>query len=259
MDEKLKAILANIQSLVDQATQLSGGAQSTATDEGPVSNEVTPDDVEKIMKLLKGMGGANEGGEKIVEKEAFEGKETPAEEKQEAGVKKSAVKKSDEGTHANDKAEAVVDDQGEVNDENIREVAKAIAGMLSKSKGTTVKKSTVVEKSMVTDSRISQEIAAIKAENQELRKSIEVLIDGFGLKTTVEKANEVKPSNEVRKSEMVDLAAVKKSIVDEVRGMMGSNDSNLGWGMDVMTNHDTSIRKSLNDAMAKLAPGIKNN
>ena len=122
MDEKLKTILANIQSLVDQANQLSSGEAGEASQE---AGEEEGYDVEKIMKMLKDMG-AGKGEDKTVEKGEDEGS---AEDKKED----EEVKKSDKGTHANDKAQAIIDDQGEVNEENIQEVAKAIINMAKKS------------------------------------------------------------------------------------------------------------------------------
>lgn len=243
MDEKLKAILANIESLLEEAKQMGGGETETAE---TTPAEVSDGDVEKIMKILKEMGSdGRDGDDSSVKKE----KETAEEAKREE--EEGEVKKSDEGTHANDSAEDVVDDQGEVQDKNIAEVAKAIASYM-KAKGSSSK---IVRKS-VTDPVSAKALADLRAENQEIRKSLETLLEGFGLAKQVTAASKVEKAQTATPAvKYVDISEVKKSILDEIKGT-GSREQavNTGWGMDVMQPSGQSVRKSMADALHSFVP-----
>lgn len=242
MDEKLKTILANIESLVSQAKQMSGGEQGQegTVEEAQDDNSVTSDEVEKIMKLLKDMNAPEQGGDAI--KKADGEDEGSAEDKKED---EKEVAKSDEGTHGDDKAQAIIDDQGEVNEKNISEVAKAIANVLKTQRASKVQKSSV-------DATVVKVLEGLAAENREIKKTMETLLDGFGLTKTVKEANAVKKAQDVKKPD-VDLNALKKSIMDDLKTETGVGKAkNTGWGMDTMQTGGSSVRKSIGEAISSL-------
>lgn len=237
MDEKLKAILANIESLVSQAKQMSGGTEAPEAQDMENEQTVTAEDVEKILKTL-GMGAPEKGGEAIKKAENEDSTEDETEDAAE-------VKKSDEGTHANDSAEQIIGDQGEVNEKNIKEVAKAVAKIM---KAQSVKKSTTVEPS------VQKTLQTLADENRELRKSMEILLEGFGIANTVKQSTEVKKFQEVQKQE-VDVNQLKKSLVDELKvSMKTEQPTGTGWGMDTMNTQPNTVRKSIGDALRSNMP-----
>ena len=243
MDEKLKAILANIQSLIDQAKQMSGVEKAAGGPEGD-DGHTEPDgdegldglDIEKVLKVLKEMAIDPQGSVKKTDGEPDEDDKV----NKAAEPDEDDVKKSDEGTHANDKATAVIDDQGEVNEKNIQEVAKAVMKAIQQKKAM---------KSV--NPAVQKSLDTLSAENRELRKSMEMLLEGFGIAKTIKDTAIAKAQTSAKPTE--DMNAVRKSLVDEIKSAMTpQTPASTGWGMDTMNQGNSSIRKSLADGISSL-------
>jgi hypothetical protein len=141
MDPELATILNNIKSLAEQATQM--GAVSGNS----VEDELSPEMASKILKFMKDDGEKTEdmidddlleAAKSIVAKKA--NKDAVMAKAQKAvDQTKNVETTSDEGSTATDGAEVRIEDQTEVNEDNIDEVAKTIAKALMMKKA--VKKS----------------------------------------------------------------------------------------------------------------------
>ena len=243
MDEKLKTILANIQSLVDQANQLSGVEKAHEEPDGDEGVAGGGDgdggemNVEEIMKILKGLNlkGAAD---------AVAGEKKPVE-KNDDKDEDDKVEKSDEGTHGDDSAEDIIEDQGEVNLKNIQEVAKAVAKIYKSQKS--------AAKSV--DPSVKKSLDNLASENRELKKSLELLLEGFGIAKTIKESTEVKKSQDAAKKPE-DLSTIKKAIAEEVVSLMKpeQKQNGVGWGMDTMNSGSSSVRKSISDGISNLVP-----
>lgn len=194
MDE-MAEIVSDIESLLMQLKQISGGAaQAPAEGDKPEINEAM---INKIMAAMK--------------QEEEEGKEEPGEDPEK-------VAKSDEGPNANDTAEERVNEQGDVNEKNINEVAKAIAKILAqKPVNNPVKKSAGVNPMI----QVAKALESIAARVGEQDKAISGILAGLGVSEQVLKA--APTNNTVEKSApVVNNSEVNKTL-DYLRQELGIN------------------------------------
>ena len=186
-DQELMTLLNNIVSLVGQAKQAvgeEGAPEAPAEVNASADGEKDGMDMEAIKKFMKDLEGKKEDGEP-------DGDE--------------AVKKSEESPSADDKsfAENSLDEQPKVNEENIKEVAKAIMSMMAKK---TVKKSDPMTEMV----KVMKSLAEETSEN---RKAIGHILEGLGVADEIKKSADVKKSEiERRPMAVSDLSEIKKSL-----------------------------------------------
>jgi hypothetical protein len=214
MDAELMTIFSNINSLVDQAKQMLGAGVATP-DEPPMGEEASPEIAEKIMKFLKEMDEPKN--------------ETECEEEVEK-ADQASLSSPDEGVTATDGAKAIIDEKEEEQEKNLNEIARSIVKMLSGKK---------VQKSQ----QKTDELKAIKEEQQEIKKALENIFEGLGIADKVK--NEVKKA-EARKVEN-DPNEIKKSIdyIKEQLGVKVNDNRPVG-------NNNESVHKSLTDALTAM-------
>lgn len=170
MDPELMTIFQNITALVEQAKQMMGGGGEEVPEEG-----VSPEVAESIMKYLKQMDG--ESDEEAPESDEVEKAE------------QANLSSEDEGSTATDDAEEIVGDVGEVNEENLNEIAKSIAKMLVAKKS--VKKS-------ADDKAIYKAIKQLADQQGQIEKAVENILVGLGIADQFKQANQVHKSQESR-------------------------------------------------------------
>jgi hypothetical protein len=229
MDAELMTIFSNINSLVDQAKQMLGGES-----QGGQPPQAQPEVAEKIMKFLKEMDAPKEEDDK---EEALKKSDDEDEDDKEE-VKKAAPEQlstQDAGTTATDSAKEKVGEVGEVNEKNINEIARSIAGML-------VKKSKSVHKS--NDSELYSVLKAIVAEQSEVKKSVENILAGLGVAEQVKKINEIAKSQDSRRP-LNDQNEIQKSL-DYIKSELGVRDNRP------VGNSGESVHKSLADALSNM-------
>lgn len=205
MDAEVQAILQNIKSLADQATQMSGGsAEKAAIPEEPETPgqapaELPPEIAEKVLKYLKEMDGAPGEPEDELNKSADEDEDD--------------VNKSAEGPTASDNAEARIDETGEENEKNINEVAKALAKMMMKGKN--------AKKTVAKSAGISELTKVVKflADELKVQKEFNVnILKGLGIADSI-LASEQKAKPKAQPME-ADPAEVKKSL-EYIQSILG--------------------------------------
>ena len=199
MDAELKTLLQNMKSLVNQAEQMVGSAGTPPEGEVEESEEnVSEGMVNKIMKFLqKKDGDMEDEGE---EEEGEEGDEGTEVEK----ATQESVSSEDEGVTATDSASNIIDEKTEVQEKNLNEIARAIAGMMiNKSKTKVVKKSR--------DKEILTAMRAIVDEQNTLRKSVENILSGLGVADKIKALETVEKSKESRKPQN-DSQEIQKSL-----------------------------------------------
>jgi hypothetical protein len=229
MDAELLTIFQNINSLVEQAKQMlgSGGA-------APTEGEASPGVAEKIMKFLKEMDSPTEDKKPEEEDKGKSVEKTDEVEK----ADQPALSAQDEGTTASDKAKTIIDEQGEVNEKNINEVAKTIIKMLSDKK---------VQKSENKNELF--DVIKVMAEKQnEIEKALGNIFEGLGIADQIKKL-EVKKQEDVRRPEN-DKNEIQKSL-DYIKQQLGVPvQDNRPVG-----NTSESVHKSLTDALSNIVQG----
>jgi len=211
MDGEVSTLIADIQSLLAQIEQVSGngggeveeGAVKMQKAEMPEMGAGEPDaddaggKLEAIKKILKAMAGEDEGSEE--------------------DKKEDKVEKSDEGPNASDDAEERIDDgQGEVNDKNVNEVAKALALLLGR-KG--VAKSAQVKTKQSGDmDKIMKALDKIVDRVGEQEKAIIGIYEGLGVADEIKKSAKVEQVEKSRPRN--DPNEIKKS-AEYIREMLG--------------------------------------
>ena len=241
MDAELMTIFSNIQSLIDQAKQMTGGqGQPTAKAEGLTVNpeeeeKATPDVAEKIMKFLKQM---DEEPEKKEEK--------PGEVEKCGTVKKAdqpALSSPDEGATASDKATQIIEETTPEQEKNLNEIARALVGMMAnKSQNKTVKKSQ-------DNSELYSVIKAMVDDQTEIKKSIANILSGLGVADQIKKMSDVQKSEDVRRPQN-DQNDIRKSL-DYIKHELGIQDNRPVGNMS-----GESVHKSLSDALSTIAPNL---
>lgn len=233
MDGEVSTLIADIQSLLAQIEQVSGNGggeveegavqmaeDSKMTDTMPEGGEDDSGKIEAIKKILKAL---EDEGSKEDEKE-------------------DKVEKSDEGPNASDNAEARIDDgQGEENDKNVNEVAKALAKLLGV-KG--VAKSAQSKKSSDMD-RVMKALEKIADRQAEAEKAIIGIYEGLGVVDEIKKSSNVERVEKSRPKN--DPAEIKKS-AEYIREMLGLETPNK----DKSVEGRFSLQKALleNDGLA---------
>lgn len=210
MDGEVSTLIADIQSLLAQIEQVSGNGggeveegavkmaeDSKMTDTMPDGGGDDSSKLEAIKKILKAMSGEDEGS---------------AEDE-----KEDKVEKSDEGPNASDNAESRIDDgQGEVNDKNVNEVAKALAMLLGRK---SVAKSAQPKQKQSSDmDRIMKALDKIVERVGEQEKAIIGIYEGLGVADEIKKSASVQPVEKARPKN--DPNEIKKS-AEYIREMLG--------------------------------------
>jgi len=240
MSPEVKNLTQQMRALADQMDQMSGSGPGEAVAASTDPASADEETVKSIMKILKEMDGNPQGGAVVKEELSDEEKK-----KQEEDAAKSVVK-SDEGTHADDPAEAVVADQGEVNEANIKEVAKAIAHVMKSKQAVAKSAASPVNDLMKVVSKQNEQI-------NELHKSMENLLEGLGIADQVRKSIEAAPAKPA-KSEY-DSSEVKKSIEQLRSDLFGNRpdatvQKSTGWGWDAaQTDNNSDVRKSISGVL----------
>lgn len=204
MDGEVSTLIADIQSLLQQIAQVAGNSESAdgsvemAAEEKPMEESAPAQDdagkLEAIKKILKAMA---EG-------------EPDADEDD----KKDKVEKSDEGPNASDDAEGRIDDgQGKSNEENVKEVAKALAKLM----GVKVQKSQPVKKSNDMD-KVLKALGQISDRLEVHEKSLVEIFEGLGVADEIKKSAKIETVEKARPKN--DPAEIKKS-VEYIREMLG--------------------------------------
>lgn len=226
MDNELATILQNIKALIDQATQMGGAGEMGKVEDQP-KEEMKPETLEKVMKLLKELEGSPEDEKE--DKDESVAKEEDEDDKEKA-------EKSSEGSNASDKADVRVDDQTDVNDENISEVAKALSRLLGR-------------KNIVKKSAVEIKVERLADENKELRKAVENIFTGLGIADQIKLAEK---SEETRKPMNSDNE-IKKSL-DYIKSQLGieGREQKTMYGENAHNN----VLKSLADEDGALLKGI---
>ena len=241
--QQMKASLDQLERLVD----------GDVAQEAP-KEDLGPEDVENVVRMLKNMAGTTVSMEKTEGK--TEDEKTEEEKAAEEEAKKS-IKKSDEGTHADDTAEEVVEDVPPVTEENIKDVAKALI-MAMKSQKKSIQKSQ--HSDVVTI--MPRIVDVIKSQNERidsLEKGIENILSGIGV---AEKVKEIYKSefeksreNEINKANSPDWQSIQKSIEDFKAIMKGGSpiekeNKGVGWGFDSLSSQPNAVRKSIADTLS---------
>jgi hypothetical protein len=239
MSPEMKNITMQMRAALDQLDQMGGTGPGDAV--AATADDVDPATVDKIAKILKEMDGNPQGGAVVKEEMTDEEKKKAEEE-----AAKSVVK-SDEGTHGEDPAEAVVADRSPVDEANIKEVAKSIAAML--------KSKQVVHKSE--SNPLALMMGVIEKQNEqisEVRKGMENILEGFGIADQVRKS--ITTSAPAKPAERgFDASEVQKSIEQLRTDLFGNrSDANVqkstGWGWDAAkTDNNSDVRKSISGVL----------
>lgn len=193
MDE-LMTIVNNIEALLQQIKQSSAG-EATKEDAPPEeqvlppmeSEEVSPEIVKSIARILKGLD--------------------PEDEKKKKDEADKA-KKSAEGSTASDDAKTLLDDQPEVNLENISDVAKAFIALASQKNKSTA------------ETRMFKSMEALAERVVEQDRAITSILQGLGVADQVQKAADAKKQAEHKP--MYDQGDVQKTL-DYIRREVGIN------------------------------------
>lgn len=238
MDGEVSTLIADIQSLLAQIEQVSGngggeveeGAVKMQKAEMPDAGAGEPDaddagtKLEAIKKILKAMAGEDEGSEE--------------------DKKEDKVEKSDEGPNASDDAEERIDDgQGEVNEKNVNEVAKALVKMLGVK---TVAKSKPKQSGDI--DRVLKALEKIADRVGEQEKAIIGIYEGLGVADEIKKSAKVETVEKSRPRN--DPNEIKKS-AEYIREMLGLETPNK----DKSVEGRFSLKKALleNDGLALTA------
>lgn len=222
MNPELATILANIQSLVEQVKQMSGG-ESDNMDMKKEGDKISPDEIAKILKELEG---------------SPEDKKEDEDENVKKAIAPAKEESPDKGTTASDDAKENIEDVGDVNEKNLKEVAKAIMSHMRKSK---------VEKSQDVNKELINAIKLIVDEQSEIKKGLENIYEGLGIATEIKKLNEVKKSEDATRLPN-DPTEIKKSI-DEIKRMLGTKEES-------QSDKNHSLQKSLIANDGELLSGI---
>lgn len=210
-------IIANIMAQLEQLKQLSGAGESVQAGE-----EMPIEDVEKILKEIMG-DKEDEEKEKPVEK----------------AVQAATVSTEDEGTTASSDAKEIIEDQGDVNEDNISEVAKSIARLLLKNRS--VKKSA--------GSKVNEVVKTLAEENKELKKSVENIYEALGITEQIKKLNEVKKAENAKRIEN-DPNEIQKS-VDHIKTILGIQSTS-----NAVNCNEANVHKSLTENDGELLRGL---
>lgn len=206
MDGEVSTLIADIQSLLAQIEQVSGNGGGEV-EEGAV--QMAEDS--KMTDTMPEGGGDDSGKIEAIKKilKALE------DEGSEEDKKEDKVEKSDEGPNASDNAESRIDDgQGEENDKNVNEVAKALAKLLGV-KG--VAKSAQNKKSSDMD-RVMKALEKIADRQAEAERAIIGIYEGLGVVDEIKKSAKVEQVEKARPKN--DPAEIKKS-AEYIRSMLG--------------------------------------
>ena len=145
MTPESKAQLQQIKAAVEQLEKLQGeDTTAVAAAQSEPASDLSSDDIEKVVKMLKGMSSGEEDPNKSVVK--------ADDKKDDEEDAEKAVGKSQNGTTANDTAEDVVDDVPETAAENIADVIKSL---LKKSQSKPVNKSVSADYNKVMEKTVS--------------------------------------------------------------------------------------------------------
>jgi hypothetical protein len=247
MTPEMNALIQNGKSIFEQLEHLTeGGSDMTAKAAATGDNEISPEDVEKVLKMMKDfMGGTDAAAAPKTETlPPTQGDETDPAKK---------AQKSDEGTHGDDTAEAVIDDQDKTSLENQSEVAKAFKTFMKAMKVKSVSKSG--------DDELRTVVKAQSEEIKTLKQNIGIILEGYGIADMVTKSikSDVKPMPGARTFENQDAMQIAKSI-EELKGFakqaVGKDQpSNQGWGWP--DNGRQSVRKSLINSIGNNVAIIK--
>lgn len=231
MDGEVSTLIADIQSLLAQIEQVSGnggemengGKVEMAENEKPemMGDDDAGNKLEAIKKILKAMAGEDEGSEE--------------------DKKEDKVEKSDEGPNASDDAEERIDDgQGEVNEKNVNEVAKALVKMLGVK---TVAKSKPKQSGDI--DRVLKALEKIADRVGEQEKAIIGIYEGLGVADEIKKSAKVETVEKSRPRN--DPNEIKKS-AEYIREMLGLETPNK----DKSVEGRFSLQKALleNDGLA---------
>lgn len=220
MNQELMTLVNNVQSLVEQIKQVAGAGKGTEIKKN--EEEQSMDDIENIKKFLKEL--EDETGSEAPEGEEMpiapdEGEEEDAVTMTDDMDEDDEVQKSDNGTTANDTAEARIEDMDEVNEDNIKEVAKTLVRLMSKSR---VKKSRASAVSV--DKKV---LKALISKVQEQDKAIASILSGFGIADQVKKSFESKQAQVVHKSADADtIHKSMESFKDEIKNLISQGQKN---------------------------------
>jgi len=247
MNPELDTILSNVLSLIGEAQQIVGAETQSPNPEDETAEQVTPELAEKIMTYLNEIEEEEQMEEPLIEEEEIiEDEELEEEEVIEMEEDEEDVEKAEDGTTASDDAEDIIEETGEVNEENINEVAKAIVHLLRGGKSPKGKKVVKAKKTVKKSDNVNQ----LRAENKQLRDAVGHILEGLGV------ADEIKSQvdNTVQKSEVKNDPNEIKKTLDYIKAQLGVD--------KVKTTPEAgnkSLRKSLTDDGGAALKGIFNN
>lgn len=221
---ELQTVLSNIGSLVEEAKMMSGNEPMEDEPVEEPEEEIKPELAKSILKWLK------------------------AEEEGEDDDDKDEVGKSDEGPNASDKAEEIVDGgQGEVNEKNVNEVAKAIVRSLLGMKKNAVEKTQ--EKSK--DSELKKAMDAVLQDNAQIKQALSHLLEGMGIVSQIKDNSKLEKAQDSR--EIPNNSDEIKKTMDFIKSSLGIKDESST--APVATGRQ-SLRKSLTEDGGKALSAI---
>lgn len=220
-----KEMLANIKALISQIETMEGGEEEEGI---PPADDGSAPPVAMAEDEI-------DGEEEFVDDE-------------EEGVVKSKVKKG-EGSTGSDDSEDIIDDQPEMNEENIKEVAKALLKLgLIKQKKKAVAKSKGGDSAVLVGAiaQLTKVIKSIQENQNEHKRAIEGMLEGLGI------ANSIKPER-VAKSKPVAVNDTKKILSEVFKDILGADgDGGKNQNAVATARNNSDVRKSIGTVMQAL-------